>query len=57
MDTLAGRLEYLRQHYHLLAPPSLLLLGIGLGASQLLAWIAGIDLAFLTINKLVGVLR
>jgi hypothetical protein len=52
MQTLPERLDYMADHYHLQAPAALLLLGIGIGSSPLLAWTAGLILILETMNKL-----
>ena len=56
-ESLSERLQQLRDRYFLLAPPLVLLLGIGLSGSRLLGWTAGILLILLTINWLIPFLR
>jgi len=50
--TLTERLRNLRDDYCIIATPLVLLIGIGLNGSTLLAWIAGVLLVALTINVL-----
>ena len=49
--------QFLKDRYHLMAPPLLLLLGVSLASSEpssaLLAWVSGAVFAGLTINCLV----
>lgn len=52
MDTLSERLAYLGRIYHLHAAPLVMLLGVGMARSPLLAWTAGIILGLETLNKL-----
>ena len=54
--TLKERLQLLRDRYHLFLGPLILLLGVGIGSSPLLAWPAGVILCVMTINKLVPAL-
>ena len=56
-DTLAERLQLLRDRYYIIVGPLLLLLGIGLGGSPVLAWTAGILLVLMTVNVLVPHIR
>lgn len=51
---ITDRLRVLRRDYHRMAGPLLLLLGVGIGGSPLLAWTAGVLLVLLTANWLVG---
>ena len=51
--TLSERLQLLRDRYYILFAPLVLLLGIGLGSSAILAWTAGVLLVLLTLNLLV----
>jgi len=53
---LRERLQLLRDRYHLLVGPLLILLGAGIGSSPLLAWTAAVILFAMTINKLVPLL-
>ena len=55
--TLPERLHILRDRYYIMAGPLVLLLGIGLGGSALLAWVAGVLLALLTVNVLLPHIR
>lgn len=55
--TLPERLQLLRDRYYIIAGPLVLLLGIGLGGSPVLAWVAGVLLALLTINLLLPHMR
>lgn len=50
--TFTERLQLLRDRYYILAGLLVLLLGIGLGGSALLAWVAGVLLVLLTLNLL-----
>lgn len=52
METLTERLEYLGRIYHLQVGPLVMLLGVGLVSSPVLAWTAGVILALETLNKL-----
>jgi len=54
--TLKERLQLLRDRYPLFLGPLVLLLGVGIGSSPLLAWTAGVILLAITINKLVPAL-
>ena len=51
--TLSERLQLLRDRYYILFAPLVLLLGIGLASSAILAWTAGVLLVLLTLNLLV----
>jgi len=54
---LKERLQLLRDRYPLFLGPLILLLGVGIGSSPLLAWMAGVILCAMTINRLVPVLN
>lgn len=51
--TFGDRLQLLRRRYYLLFAPLMLLLGVGLGSSAILAWAAGVLLVLLTLNLLI----
>jgi hypothetical protein len=51
-NTLAERLQLLRDRYYVFVGPLLLLLGVGLGSSAILVWTAGALLVLLTLNVL-----
>jgi hypothetical protein len=53
----AGRLQILRDRYYIMVGPLVLLFGIGVGSSPVLAWTAGILLVLMTINVLVPYIR
>ena len=55
--TLRERLQLLRDRYYVLLPPLVLLLGIGLGSSAILAWTAGVLLVLLTVNLVIPRIR
>ena len=55
--TLPERLKILRDRYYIIAGALVLLLGIGLSSSAVLAWTAGVLLALLTINVLLPRMR
>lgn len=55
--TFSERLQILRDRYYILAGPLLLLLGVGLGGTAILAWVAGVLLALLTLNVLLPHVR
>ena len=55
--TFSERLHILRDRYYIMVGPLVLLLGIGLSGSALLAWVAGVLLALLTINVLLPHIR
>ncbi|NYT41625.1 hypothetical protein HZY97_12710 [Sphingomonas sp. R-74633] len=48
------RLQLLRDRYTLFLGPLVLLMAIGIASAAVLAWVAGILLLLLTLNKLVG---
>ena len=51
-NTLAERLQLLRDRYYMLVGPLVLLFGVGSRSSALLAWTAGVLLLLLTLNVL-----
>jgi hypothetical protein len=51
---MSRNLQALRDRYYLTVGPLILLLGLGLASSAVLAWTAGIVLALLTLNKIAG---
>lgn len=55
--TLHDRLQQLSDRYYLTVSPLLLLLGVGVGSSPLLAWTASLLLLAATINKAAFALR
>ena len=56
-NSLAERLQLLRNRYFLMVGPLALLLAISLGGAPILAWTAGLLLVLLTMNLLVERLR
>ena len=56
-NSLAERLQLLRNRYFLMVGLLALLLAIGLGGAPILAWTAGLLLVLLTMNLLVERLR
>jgi hypothetical protein len=55
--TAGGRLQLLRNRYYLLLGPLVLLLGVGLARSPILACSAGVLLVLLSLNLLVPRIR
>lgn len=49
--TMAEKLQTVRERYWLLSAPLLMLIGVGLGSSALLFWVAIALLLGLTLNK------
>jgi hypothetical protein len=56
-DALSGRLQLLRDRYYIMVGPLVLMFGIGISSSPVLAWTAGILLVLMTVNVLVPHLR
>jgi hypothetical protein len=50
------RLQLLRDRYTLFIAPLVLLIAIGIAGAPILAWVAGVLLVLLTLNKLLGFL-
>ncbi len=57
METLSARLDHLARLYHLQIGPLVMLFGVGLAKSPLMAWTAGGLIVLETINKLYQMVR
>jgi len=57
METLRTRLEQLAALYHVQIGPLVMVFGVSLAKSPLLAWTAGVLIALETLNKLYHVFR